>query len=437
MLPELLLLLSLILLNGFFALSEMAIVTSRKSRLKQKAEKSAAARAALALAEHPENFLSAVQIGITLVGILTGVVSGAAIGGYIATWLLQFKALAQYAEPLGLTIAVVGITVVSIILGELLPKRLALLAPERIATIVGMPMKIFAWVTHPVAIVLSVITRLCLRLIGAPAGDDSRVTEEEIRLLVAESAEQGEIEDIERSMINRALRLTDRTAESLMTPRNRIAWLDAEAPLPENLAVMRTTPYSSYPVMRGSDKEVIGVLTVKTLIDKIGAGGQFDLFKRLDKAMYVPESTRALNLLTEFRETEARVALVVDEYGDLQGLVTQNDVLAAILGAAVHEGNRENDDAMIVRRTDGSYLLDGALKVEDLRDLLELGALPREDDHEYQTLAGMLIAVLGRIPRVAETYDFDGYRFEIVDLDGARIDKVLVQDIADRGPEAG
>jgi putative hemolysin len=424
---ELLLLLGLVLLNGFFALSEMAIVTSRKGRLKQQAEHSRAARAALTLSDHPENFLSAVQIGITLVGILTGVFSGAAIGGHISGWLDNVPALAKYAQPLGLGIAVVGITIFSIILGELMPKRLALLAPEKIAVIVGLPMLIFSRVTHPFVIVLAVTTRTCLRLLGARQDNESKVTEEEIRLLVAESAEQGEIEDIERSMINRALRLSDRTAESLMTPRNRIAWLDAEGTLAENLGVMRTTPFSSYPVMRGSDKEVLGILPVKTLIDRIGAGGQFDLFKRLEQPLYVPEATRALNLLNEFREAESRIALVVDEYGDLQGLVTQNDVLTAILGAAVHEGEHESEDAKIVRRGDGSYLLDGALKTEDLRDLLELGALPGEDEHDYQTLAGMLIVVLGHIPKVAETYDFGGYRFEVVDLDGARIDKVLVQ----------
>ena len=432
---ELLLLLSLVLLNGFFALSEMAIVTSRKGRLKQQADKSRAARAALTLAEHPENFLSAVQISITLVGILTGVFSASAFGRHLAEVINDFPLLAKYAEPLGLGIAVVGITILSIILGELMPKRLALLAPEKIAVIVGLPMLIFSRVTHPFVVVLAVTTRTCLRLLGARGDNESKVTEEEIRLLVAESAEQGEIEDIERSMINRALRLSDRTAESLMTPRNRIAWLDAEAPLVENLAVMRTTPYSSYPVMRGSDKEVLGVLPVKTLIDRIGAGGQFDLFKKLEKPLYVPESTRALNLLNEFRDAEARVALVVDEYGDLQGLVTRNDVLAAIIGAAVHDGAPVHDDAKIVRRADGSYLLDGALKIEDLRDLLELGALPGEDEHAYQTLAGMLIAVLGHIPQVAETYDFDGYRFEVVDLDGARVDKVLVAAIDRKAPE--
>lgn len=423
---ELLLLLGLILLNGFFALSEMAVVASRKSRLKQQAEKSKSARAALKLAEHPETFLSAVQIGINSVAILTGVFSGAAIGNRVAAWLKGFPLVAEYANGMGLGIAVVCITFVSIIIGELIPKRVALLAPERIAGIVGLPMMIFARITHPIVVVLAVTTRLCLRLLGAKPGDESKVTEEEIRLVVAESAAQGEIEDIERSMINRALRLSDRSAESLMTPRNRIAWLDMTAPLAENLAVMRNTPFSGYPVMRGNDKEVAGVLNVKTLIDKIGAGGQFDLFKRLSKAIYVPESTRALNLLNEFN-AEVRLALVVDEYGDVQGLVTQNDVLAAMLGAAMHHSVTDSDDAMIVRRNDGSYLLDGALKIEDLRELLELPTLPREDDNEYQTLAGMLISVLGRIPRVAETYDWGGYRFEVVDLDGARVDRILVQ----------
>lgn len=433
---ELLLLLGLVLLNGFFALSEMAIVTSRKARLKSKADKSPAARAALTLAEHPENFLSAVQIGITLVGILMGVASGAAIGSHIARWLNNFESLARYADPLGLSIAVVGITVFSIILGELIPKRLALLAPEKIAVIVGLPMLVFSRITHPFVIVLAVTTRTCLRLLGARQNNESKVTEEEIRLLVAESAEQGEIEDIERNMINRALKLSDRSAESLMTPRNRIAWLDVQAPLVENLAVMRTTPYSSYPVMRGTDKEVLGILPVKALVERIGTGGQFDLFKKLEKPLYVPESTRALNLLNEFRDSEARVALVVDEYGDLQGLVTRNDVLAAILGAAVHDGAPVHDDAKIVRRMDGSYLLDGALKIEDLRDLLQLDTLPGETEHDYQTLAGMLIAVLGHIPQVAEIYDYAGYRFEVVDLDGARVDKVLVEAVDRLTPDA-
>lgn len=433
---ELLLLLCLVLLNGFFALSEMAIITSRRGRLKQKADSSRGARAALHLAEHPENFLSAVQTGITLVGILTGVVSGAAIGGYVAHWLTQIEPLAKYAEPLGLGIAVVGITLLSIILGELMPKRLALLAPEKIAVIVGVPMMVFSRITHPFVVTLAFITRTSLRLLGASDSNESRITEEEIRLLVAESAEQGEIEDIERSMINRALRLSDRSAENVMTPRNRIAWLDAEAPLSENLAVMRTSPFTSYPVMRGSDKEVLGVLTVKSLIDRIGAGGQFDLFKRLDRPLYVPESTSALKLLGELRDSESRVALVVDEYGDLQGLVTRNDVLAAIIGATVYKGRPDDEDAMIVSRADGSYLLDGALRVEDLQDLLELPALPGDGNTEYQTLAGMLIAELGHIPKLAETYDFDDYRFEIVDLDGARIDKVLVSVTRGKMPEA-
>lgn len=430
MIIELLLLLGLILLNGFFALSEMAIVASRKSSLKQRAVRSRAGRSALALAEHPENFLSAVQIGITLVGILTGVIGGATLGVRLAEWLHRFPLLAAHTELLGIGIAVVGITYVTIVLGELIPKRLALLAPERIAQVVAWPMTLFARLTHPFVLVLSISTRLALRLFGSRASDQARITEEEIRLLVAESAAQGEIEDLERSMINRALRLGDRSAESLMTPRNRIAWLDTEASLADNLAMMRTTPYASYPVMRGSDREVLGILNVKSLIDKIGSGGQFDLFRQLVKPLYVPESTRAFNLLAAFRTQETRLALVVDEYGDLLGLVTQNDVLTALLGTAVQTHGESEPDAMIVQRPDGSYLLDGALKIEDLRELLSLGELPGESEHEYKTLAGMLIAIHDRIPLLAEICEVDGYRFEVVDLDGARVDKVLVSRVA-------
>lgn len=428
---ELLLLLCLILLNGFFAMSEMALVAARKSSLKQKAIKSPPARAALALAEHPEHFLSTVQIGITMVGVLLGAFGAATLGVRLQAWLSQFALLAAHADALGLAIAVVGITFVSIVLGELIPKRLALLAPERIAMAVGWPMAWFARLTYPFVQVLSFTTRMAMRLFGNRAGQQARITEEEIRLLVAESAAQGEIEDLERNMINRALRLGDRTAESLMTPRNRIAWLDTEASLSDNLAMMRTTPYASYPVMRGSDREVCGILNVKSLIDKIGAGGQFDLFRRLAKPLYVPETLRASNLLTAFRDNETRLALVVDEYGDLQGLVTQNDVLTALLGATVHLEHGGDPDAMIVRRPDGSYLLDGALKVEDIKELLGLAELPGEAEHEYKTLAGMLIAVHDRIPHVAEVSDYSGYRFEVVDLDGARVDKVLVSKIDD------
>ncbi len=422
---ELLLLLGLILLNGFFALSEMAIVTSRKSRLKQQAETSKPAAAALKLAEHPETFLSAVQIGITLVGVLTGVFGGEAIGDRIAIGLAGIEWLGPYAEPVGLGIAVLLITVFTIVLGELIPKRLALVAPERIAVVVAVPMRLFARLTHPLVFVLSFLTRTCLRLLRVPANQESRITEEEIRLFVAESAEQGEIEDIERNMINRALRLADRTAESLMTPRNRIVWLDAGSTLAENLALLNASPYSSFPVCRGSDKDVLGVLKVKSLVDQIGRGGPLDLFAHLDKALYVPETTRAPALLEEFREAASHMALVVDEYGDIAGLVTRNDVVSAVLGAAAQEEGERDEEAMIVRRPDGTLLLDGALKIEDLRELLSLRSLPGEDELEYQTLAGMLIAVLGHIPKVAETYEWAGWRFEVMDLDGARVDRVL------------
>lgn len=425
MYAELLLLLVLVLINGFFALSEMALVRARKTKLKQMAERQRSARAALDLSEHPENFLSAVQIGITLVGVLTGVVSGQTIGSWIAEQLRPIDWIAEFADPVGLGIAVVMITFLSIVLGELIPKRLALVAPERIAAVVGLPMLLFSRLTHPFVVVLAWITRATLRVLGIRQSQDQAVTQEEIRLLVAESHEQGVLEDIERSMINRALRFGDRTAESLMVPRNRIAWLDITAPLAENLAVMRGSPYSRFPVMRGSEQEVIGVLEIKTLVDKIGSSGEFDLFKKLSKPLFVPESTNALTLLGEFREADAPLALVVDEYGDIQGMVTQNDVVAAIMGETVHVGEADDMDAKIVRRADGSYLLDGQLKVEDLKELFGLEELPQEDEQEYQTLAGMLITQLGHIPKVAEVYEWRDLRFEVMDLDGARVDKVL------------
>jgi putative hemolysin len=428
---ELLLLLGLILLNGFFALSEMAIVTSRKSRLKQEAESSRTAAAALKLAEQPENFLSAVQIGITLVGILMGVFGGEAIGERIAAQIAGVDWLGPYAHSVGLGLAVLLITVFTIVLGELIPKRLALVAPERIAVVVGVPMRVFSHLAYPLVLMLSVLTRGCLRLLRVPTDQKSRITEEEIRLFVAESAEQGEIEDIERNLINRALRLADRTAESLMTPRNRIVWLDVNATLDENLARLAAAPYSSFPVYRGSDQDVLGVLKVKSLVSQIGRGESIDLFARLDKALYVPETTRAPALLEEFRKANSNLALVVDEYGDIVGLVTRSDVVSAVLGAAAQPAGERDEEAMIVRRPDGSFLLDGTLKIEDLRELLSLRSLPGEGELEYQTLAGMLIAVLGHIPKVAERYDWEGWRFEVMDIDGARVDRVLASRVGE------
>ncbi len=424
----------LICCNAFFALSEMSVVTSRKGRLRQLSADHRGARKALELAEHPERFLSTVQVGITLIGILTGMFGGDAIGAAIGTWLGQtLPALGSYAGTVGLVMAVGLITFLTIVLGELLPKRLALLAPETLASVVSLPMHWLSRIATPAVWLLTVSVRGMLRLLRLNDTQAAHVTEEEIRLLVSESHEQGVIDADERNMMNRVLRLGDRTAASLMTPRTRIAWLDVAEGFEENLALMRATPFSRYPVYRGSDADVVGILEIKSLIDRLEER-EFDLFKYLREPLFVSESTPALKLLEILREEQYSLALVVDEYGDVAGLVTVNDVLEAVIGRT-QTGEGRDAVSQITVREDGSLLVDGGASVETVRELLGSGSLPGEDEHDYHTAAGMVIARYGRIPNVGEHFEWGGWRIEVVDLDGPRIDKLLMQrvDAGDHG----
>jgi len=424
MIVEFLLVVLLALINGFFALSEMALMTSRKIRLKHMARDSSRARLALKLAQTPERFLSTVQVFITLLGVGTGAALGARIGDDLAHRFAAVGWLADYAVPLGVAVSVSAITFINMLLGELLPKRLALVCPERFAVAVAVPMRVLTAVASPFAFVLIALTRGVLHLLRLDRASPEQVSEEEIRLLVSESAEQGVIDPDERNMVNRVLRLGDRTVDSLMTPRPRIVWLDAAAPLEENLAAMRDTPFSRYPVYRDSDKNVLGVLTLKRLPEMLGRT-QVDLFAKLAKPLYVPGTARALDLLEEFRDAETRLALVVDEYGDIEGLVTLNDLLVAVVGKNVTP-TAPTQDAPVVKRSDGSWLIDGSLGTEDLREILGLSELPLESEHDFHTTAGMVIAQFGRIPQAGEHFEWHDMRFEVVDLDGARIDKILV-----------
>lgn len=429
MLSELGLVLLLAVANGFFALSEMAIVTARRSRLKQMARDSKRAALALKLSQSPERFLSTVQVGITLIAILTGVVTGASIGDSLAAWLqgLGWPVLLPYARPLGYVLGITLITFLNIVVGELVPKRLALVAPERLASIVGAPMLGLARLSTPFVVVLNASSNGLLRLLRLGRAAPERISEEEIRLLVAESAEQGVLDEDERAMVSRVLRLGDRSVSSVMTPRPRVAWLDAAADLEENLAVLRETPYSRYPVYRGSESEVLGVLEVKSLLEALARGDtRLDLFHTLAKPSYVPGSARALDLLEEFRDAETPLALVVDEYGDIEGLVTFNNLLEAVVGKPAPAHGAAKIDAPIVRREDGSFLIDGAVSIEDLRELLGEVQLPEEPDLDYHTVAGLIVAHLGRIPAVGEVFEWQALHFEILDLDGARIDRVLL-----------
>lgn len=415
---------ALILLNGFFAMSEMALMTSRKLRLKQMGEHSRGARKALALAEHPDNLLSTVQIGITLIGVLNGVFGGEAIGLAIAAWFGHLlPALHEYARAVGIGTAVTLITAGSVIFGELVPKRLALTNAENIASRVAIPLDLLSRAAKPMVATLGAINRGVLRLLGIRDDARNAITEEEIQLLVSESHEQGLIDDDERNMMQRVMRLGDRTVESIMTPRTRIVWLDANASFQDNLSEMRETPYSRYPVYRGSDADVLGLLEVKSLLDRLEERAP-DLFKTLRPALFVSESTHALKLLEIFREEQQSLALVVDEYGEITGMVTVNDLMGAVVGR-LQSGETPDAEALVLERADGSLLVDGSLPVDELREIIGQ-RLPNLEDHDYHTAAGMVIAYYGRIPNTGEVFDWAGWRIEVVDLDGPRIDKLLM-----------
>jgi len=426
---EFIIVIALILLNGFFAMSEMSVMTSRKSRLKQMANSSKRAARALELSEKPENFLSTVQIGITLIGVLTGLFGGEAIGEAIAAWIHELAPAFAYASGVGKTLAVALITFLTLIFGELVPKRVAITRSEDIAGLVALPMGWLARIAAPGVWLLSHTTRLVLRVLGLGKDEAASVSEEEIRMLVAESHEAGVIDAHERDMMNRVMRLGDRTADSLMTPRNRIAWLDTQGVLEKNLEIMSENEFSRYPVYRDNDSEVVGILEVKSLATRM-ARGDHALFQNLREVLYVSESTHAMKLLEIFREEQQSMALVVDEYGEIQGLVTISDLMGAVVGRLQAVENAD-EDALVVTREDGSLLVDGSLPVDDLRELLGTNDLPDAEEGDYYTLAGMCIHFFGRIPHAGEYFDWAGWRIEVIDLDGARVDKLLLRTLSD------
>jgi putative hemolysin len=389
------------------------------------AVESRGARQAIELAEHPDRFLSAVQVWITLLGLLTGYFGGESLGGKLVGPITEhLPGLREYAHYISTTVGFLLMVFLYGVIGELVPKRLGTLRPERVAVLVALPMHFFASIARPAVLTLAATTRFILRLMGLGSLTAEKVTEEEIRHLVTESHEQGVIDQDERNMLNRVLRLGERSADSLMTPRTRIAWLDAEASLEENLATMRETPFSRYPVYRGSDTDVIGILEVKSLAGRVSVDTA-DMLRELRPALFVSDSTNALKLLEIFREEQQPIALVVDEYGDIQGMVAVNDLLGAVLGRA-QATESIDDEPLVIERDDGSWLVDGRLSTEELREMLSLHELPGEDDNDFTTAAGMVIAHYGRIPHAGEHFDWRGWRIEVVDLDGARVDKLLI-----------
>jgi putative hemolysin len=421
---EALVILLLIILNGVFAMSEIAVVSARKTRLEQWAnEGDGKARAALELANAPNQFLATIQIGITLIGILAGAFGGATIARAIAVGLDEIPIVAPYSRPVSLAIVVLIITFLSLIVGELVPKRLALNSPERIASTMATPMRALARLASPVVYVLDLSTDAILRVLGMRPVVEPPVTEEEIRALIAQGTQAGMFEEAEQEMVERVFRLGDRRVSAVMTPRTEIVWVDSEAPLEEIQQTIAQSTHSRILVAQGSLDDVLGVVHAKELLLPLLRGEPLDLTAILRQPLYVPESMRALEVLELFKQSATHIALVIDEYGGVQGLVTPSDILEAIVGDLPEPG--EQVDPLAVQREDGSWLLDGMLSIDDFKELFHLGRLPDEDQGVYQTLAGFVIMQLGRIPAVSDHFEWGGLRIEVVDMDGNRVDKVL------------
>ncbi len=413
----------LILLNGFFAMSEISLVAARKTRLQSLAQQGDhRADVALRLGEDPTFFLSAVQIGITSIGVLNGIVGQAALSPPFSAWLQSFGIEEDIANPVAIGLVVVSITFFSIVLGELVPKRLGQMDPESIAVRVATPMWWLAIITKPFVMLLSGSTRLLLKLLGAKDDGRSSVTEEDIHLLLSEGSEAGVIEAQEHQMVRNVFRLDDRQITSFMVPRSDVAYLDIERPLEENLAMIQTSRYSRFPVVSGNWKEVLGVASTSRLLNQILAGEQIDLTNNLRPAAFVPESLTGIELLENFKDSGSQLVFIIDEYGEIQGIVTLHDMMEAIMGEFKPQ---HQDDTWAVQRDDGSWLLDGLIPIPELKDRLDIRTVPEEDKGRYHTISGMLMLLLGRLPQEADHCDWEGWRLEVVDMDGTRIDKVM------------
>lgn len=428
---EIVIILALVFLNGLFAMAEIAIVTARKQRLQQwVAEGRAGANKALALADDPRHFLSAIQVGITTIGILSGAFGEASIAQHLERWLETIGPLAAHKDVIALAITVTLVTYLSVVLGELVPKRIALYRAEQIAVSVAGPIGLLARLVHPFVVLLSASSELVLRLLGMHRRSaEPPVTEEEIKVLMEQGREAGVFDEAERELVSNVLRLDELRIGALLTPRPEIDFLDVQKSFDENRQTIIESPHSLLPVCKGGLGNVLGVLRTGDLLSRSLRGQAIDLMGAVRPPLYVPETLTAIRLLETFKRHRAHLALVVDEYGELQGLVTLNDVMTAIVGDI--PSVEMEDELDLVQREDGSWLIDAMLPVERLKSVLEIEALPGEDAGNYHTVGGFVMMQLGRIPAVADHFHCEGWRFEVVDMDRNRVDRVL----ASRMPE--
>jgi putative hemolysin len=423
---EILIVVCLTILNGVLAMSELAVVSSRTIRLKMMADQgNKSAAMAMRLAENPGRFLSTVQIGITLVGVLSGAFSGATLGARLAGWLQEQGLSPALSDGLGVGTVVVAITYLSLIVGELVPKQIALRAPENVAARVAPAMVVLSKISLPLVWLLDASGRAVLKLLGQQGQSNDRVTDEEIRNVLAEAHSAGVIESEESAMISGVMRLADRTARGLMTPRRDVEVIDIEDDLSEIREQLRTTQRSRLPVRNGSSDEILGVLFVKDAYEAIAQGLDLDIHNRMREAPVVSDLTGAIDVIQGLRRTSAQMVLVYDEYGHFEGIVTSGDILEAITG--VFEEDNVDEPAVVLRE-DGSYLVAGWMPADEFAHQM---GFTMKDDPDYETVAGFVLDELKHLPQLGESFVWNGWSFEVIDLDGRRIDKLLVRKLAD------
>jgi magnesium and cobalt exporter, CNNM family len=421
--------LTLIIVSGVFVMAEMALISARKPRLQQLADEgSGGARTALELASNPDRFLSTTQAGITLIGILTGAYGERTLTNRLMTQLDQIPRIAPYGETVALAIVVVLIAYFSMVLGELVPKRLALHNPERIATSMASAMHFLSRVGAPIVRLLGFSTSLILKAIRLKPSEEPPVTQEEIKVMMEQGTEAGVFEEAEHDIVKSIFKLSDRAVSALMKPRRDVVWLDVNEPWEETQKKIALSLYSRFPVAQDSLDNVVGIVQAKDLLTRCLAGGKLDLKLNLRPPLFVPEGVVALKLLEMFKKSRTHMALVVDEYGGVEGLVTLNDILEDLVGDVASVDMPE--ERQIVKRADGSWLIDGKIGIDDLKELLEVPKLPDEDTGSYHTLGGLVMLQMGRVPVSGDVFETNGYRFEVVDMDGKRVDKVLVSPLS-------
>ena len=429
---EILIILLLIVVNGMFAMAEMAVVSSRKTRLRQKADAgSKRARIALKLADDPGNFLSTIQVGITSIGILNGAFGETAIAVRLADFFAGIPWIAPYSKALSVFVMVMGVTYFTVVVGELVPKRIALHRPEAIAILVARPMRLLARLTHPLVRFFSISSDIILRIMGSKYPNDPPISEEEIRVLMKQGADAGIFEKTERDFVENIFKMDDVRIVTIMTPRKDIVYWEIEDSTEANIKKVIESPHDVMPVCEGGLDHTRGMLQAKDLLAEKCLSTMEDLKPVLKPILYVPESISPMRLLENFKNAKNSIALVVDEYGSVQGLVTLYDVLEGFVGDIPWLQSASEPDA--VRRDDGSWLIDGGYGVEKFKDLFHLSHIPGEEVNAFHTMAGLVMSQVGRVPAAADCFEWNGFKIEVLDMDGNRIDKILVTRLDEQG----